>query len=169
MKVSDLDHNRKYLLACSFGPDSMALFHLLEQNAISFEVEHVNYHLRKESDKEMKALAKYCKAHNKTFHCLEVKKRIRGNIEDKCRDIRYKYFRSIFDDCSYEAVLVAHNEDDLLETYILQKRRRNCPKYYGIAEQTYITWMKVYRPLLGYTKEELLNHIRNLFFFTKIE
>ena len=38
----------------------------------------------------------------------------------------------------------------------MQKRRRNCPKYYGIAEQTYINWMIIFRPLLDYTKEELL-------------
>ena len=164
MNVSNLDHNKKYLLACSYGPDSMALFYLLEQNNISFEVAHVNYHLRKASDKEEKKLRKYCQKHRKVIHVLDVKEKIRGNIESKCREIRYNYFRKIFDDASYEAVLVAHHEDDLIETYLMQKRRQNCPKYYGIAEKTYINWMPIYRPLLDYTKKDLItlckqNHI----------
>ena len=156
MNVSNLDHNKKYLLACSYGPDSMALFYLLEHNNISFEVAHVNYHLRKESDKEEKKLRKYCQKHHKVIHVLSVNEKIRGNVESKAREIRYNYFRSIFDDSSYEAVLVAHHEDDLIETYLMQKRRQNCPKYYGIAEKTYINWMPIYRPLLDYTKKDLI-------------
>ena len=153
----ELDKNRKYLLACSFGPDSMALFHLLESNYISFEVAHVNYHLRKEADLETRGLIRYCKKHNKILHILDVREDITKNIEERCREIRYKYFKSIYDNGTYEALLIAHNEDDLLETYLIQQSRNNCPKYFGIASKTEIFGMRVTRPLLGYTKEELLN------------
>ena len=43
----------KLLLACSGGSDSVALFHLLMEAGIGFEVAHVNYHLRgEESNKD---------------------------------------------------------------------------------------------------------------------
>ena len=48
----NLDKDKKYLLACSYGPDSMALFYLLLEIGFKFDVAHVNYHLRKESDVE---------------------------------------------------------------------------------------------------------------------
>ena len=56
----NLDHSKKYLLACSFGPDSMALFSLLLEYGFNFDVAHVNYHLRKESDAEENGLKSFC-------------------------------------------------------------------------------------------------------------
>ena len=46
--------NSKILLACSYGPDSMALFDMLLKQVGNngFEVAHVNYRLREESDDE---------------------------------------------------------------------------------------------------------------------
>lgn len=152
----ELDKNRKYLLACSFGPDSMALFHLLEKNYISFEVAHINYHLRKEADLETRGLIKYCKKHNKILHILDVREDINKNIEERCREIRYQYFKSIYDNGTYEALLIGHNEDDLIETYLMQKKRNSCVKYYGIAPKSNLFNMRVIRPLLDYTKKELL-------------
>lgn len=160
MKVSDLEKTRKYLLACSFGPDSMALFDLLEKNHISFEVAHVNYHLRKEADEETRGLIKYCKKHNKILHILDVREDITKNIEERCREIRYQYFKSIYDNGTYDALLVAHNEDDHIETYLIQKSRNNCPKVYGIAPKTRIFGMRVMRPILDYSKNELLKYCK---------
>ena len=54
-----LDKSKRYLLACSFGPDSMALFDMLLKENYSFEVAHVNYHLREESDFEEISLQKF--------------------------------------------------------------------------------------------------------------
>ena len=52
-----LDKNQKYLLACSHGPDSMALFYMLKEEGYNFAVAHVNYHLREESNLEQQQLA----------------------------------------------------------------------------------------------------------------
>ena len=45
----NLEKNKHYLLACSFGPDSMALFDMLIKEGYRFTVAHVNYHLRAEA------------------------------------------------------------------------------------------------------------------------
>ena len=150
-----LDKKKKYLLACSYGSDSMALFYLLYQNGYNFEVAIVNYHLRLESDEEVKGLVEYSKLHNVKIHVLDVKKPIIKNIENECRKIRYEFFSKIVNEEGLDAVLVAHHQDDLIETYLLQKYRQNLPEYYGIKEKTEIFGLEVIRPLLDYKKKAL--------------
>ena len=156
----NLDKNKKYLLACSYGPDSMALFFFFLKDNINFEVAHVNYHLRKESDDEEKGLREFCKLHSIVIHAKDVTQSIRNNVEAKCREIRYSFFHDVYLKGSFDALLVAHNEDDHLETYLLQKRRKNLVKFYGIQEKTIINSMNVIRPLLSYTKQELFEYCK---------
>ena len=153
-----LDKNQRYLLACSYGPDSMALFSLLLAEGYDFDVAHVNYHLRKESNDEEKGLRAFCDANNKTLYVLDVKESIERNIEAKCRQIRYRFFADLYNQNKYHAVLVAHNEDDHIETYLLQKKRKNLPLFYGIKESTVIDGVLILRPLLAYSKATLLKY-----------
>ena len=151
----NVDKSKTYLLACSFGPDSMALFSLLMENQIKFEVAHVNYHLRKESDDEEAGLRAYCEQNNVKIHVLNVKETIEHNVEGRCREIRYDFFAKLCHENVFAAVLVAHQEDDLIETYLLQKIRKNLVNYYGIKELTTIKDTIIIRPLLTYTKKDL--------------
>ncbi len=153
----NLDKSKRYLLACSFGPDSMALFHILRENGYIFECAIVNYHLRKESDKEVNSLLQYSSRFNIKVHALNVVEKIDKNIESKCRDIRYHFFKELIDKFGFDSVLVAQHQDDHIETYILQKQRQNYPIFYGIAEKTMIFGVNVIRPLLAYIKQDLLD------------
>ena len=151
----NLDRNKKYLLACSYGPDSMALFFLLLKENYDFDVAIVNYHLRQESDHEVNGLKDFSDKHHKHLFVLEVKETISRNVEAKCREIRYKFFSDLYKENNYDAVLVAHNEDDHLETYLLQKKRKNLPLFYGINDKTSVNGVPVLRPLLHYKKRDL--------------
>ena len=151
----NLDKNKRYLLACSFGPDSMALFDMLMKESISFDVAHVNYHLREESNEEQAQLEAYCQKNSIQLFVHNVGKTIDRNVEAVCRSIRYSFFAELFENGKYEAVLVAHNEDDHIETYLMQKTRKNLVKYFGIAEKTVIKGVTIVRPLLSYTKNSL--------------
>mgnify|MGYP003294349168 CR=1 FL=1 len=149
-----LEKRRKYLLGCSFGPDSMALFRMLLKEKFEFEVAHVNYHLREESDFEMNSLKAFCDKNKIKLHIHEVPKdSIKKNIEETCRNIRYDFFKSLMDD--FDVLLIAHNQDDLIETYLMQKQRNNIVNYYGIREVGNYKGMNVYRPLLGFKKADL--------------
>lgn len=152
----NLDKKLNYLLACSYGPDSMSLFCLLKSQGYSFDCAIVNYHLRKESDEEVKNLIKYADKNHVKVHTLDAKNVPTKNIESKCREIRYQYFKELSDAYGFEGVLVAHHQDDLIETFLLQKQRQNCPIYFGIAENTVINGVNIIRPLLAYSKSELL-------------
>ena len=153
----NLDKNNRYLFACSFGPDSMALFHLLQSQGYHFDCAIVNYHLRNESDLEVEGLLKYASSFGIKVHVLDVKERPLKNIEATCRKIRYQFFKVLTDKNGYVATLVAHHQDDLIETYLLQKDRQNCPIYYGINEKTVINGVTIIRPLLSCSKKDLLN------------
>ena len=150
----NLDKNKRYLLACSFGPDSMALFGMLLAEGYNFDVAHVNYHLREESNNEQQSLEQFCFNKKIKLFVLDSYLIPKRNVEATCREIRYSFFAKIFKHNHYDALLVAHHQDDLIETYILQKQRKNLVKYFGIAEKTSIKGMTVLRPLLGFKKKE---------------
>jgi len=153
-----LDSSKKYLLACSFGPDSMALFSLLLNGKYDFDVAIVNYHLRNESDLEVTRLNDYCKTHNIRIHIKDVQIQIVSNIEEKCREIRYSFFDELNKKFNYDAVLVAHNQDDFIETFFIQEKRNIKPLYYGIKCETWIKNTHIIRPLLDYRKNDLLTY-----------
>lgn len=157
MNQLKLDKKKNYLLACSYGPDSMALFYLLKSQGYKFDCAIVNYHLREESDKEVADLLEYANKFNVKVYVFDVKKVPVKNIEAECRRIRYLFFKELTDKNGYSATLVAHHLDDLIETYIMQKQRQNCPIYYGIKENTVISGVNIIRPLLSYSKNELLS------------
>ena len=153
----NLEKNKKYLLACSFGPDSMALFDMLLKEGYKFAVAHVNYRLRSEADDEEISLRNYCMRNGVQIFVNKVTENLGdSNLEKKCRDIRYNFFISVVKGHGFDALLVAHQEDDLIETYLMQKRRKNLVNYFGIKEISYFTDVEIIRPLLKYRKEELL-------------
>ena len=154
MSKLNLNKDLRYLLACSYGPDSMALFYMLLEGGYNFECAIVNYHIRQESTDEVNGLIEYANKYGVKVHVHECDKDTK-KTEAKCREIRYAFFRSLFDQNGYDALLVAHNQDDRIETYLIQKSRQNCPKIFGIAGKTMIKGMDVIRPLLDCSKREL--------------
>lgn len=153
----NLDKNQKYLLACSHGPDSMALLFMLKNEGYNFAVAHVNYHLREESDLEQKQLQEYCDQNSIQLYIKEVNESLgESNLEEKCRIIRYGFFKELVRKHDFYAVLVAHNEDDLIETYLMQKSRQNLVEFFGIKQNPIIFNVKIIRPVLQYTKQDLL-------------
>lgn len=152
----NLDKNKKYLLACSYGPDSMALFSMLLKEGYKFEVAHVNYHFRNESNLEEKELKEFASKNNVNIHVYDNKEIVTKNLEAKARDIRYNFFSKVYKEGKFDALLVAHHEDDVLETYLMQKKRNLHVFYYGIKENSYSYDMNIIRPLLNYSKTDLL-------------
>lgn len=155
-----LDRNKKYLLACSFGTDSMALFDMLHKGGYNFSIVHINYGLREEADNETETLIKYCKEKDVPFFIKRVGLFFpKGNIEAECRYIRYTFFKKIYDEGGYDALLVAHQQDDHIETYLLQIQRNNNPGYYGLPYERELFGMRVIRPLLEVTKSQINQYL----------
>ena len=154
--MKNLDKKKKYVVACSFGPDSMALLDMMIKENYNLVVAHVNYHKRKESDFEEESLKKYCKEKKVQLFVLDTSglKHI-GNFQEWARKVRYQFFKDVLVSEGCDAVAVAHQEDDLIETYLMQKSKRSFVASFGIEETTSIFGVTVVRPLLDYTKKEL--------------
>ncbi|NLC95976.1 MAG: tRNA lysidine(34) synthetase TilS [Erysipelotrichaceae bacterium] len=153
-----LNNNKKYLLAVSGGPDSMALLHMCIKQNLNIGVAHVNYRIRLNAYKEMEEVKKYCDKHSIPFYCLNKEYTYKGNFQAFARDYRYDFFLNISKKYEYDMVLIGHNQDDHIETYLMQKERNIEGNVYGISKTSYYKDLKVYRPLLDYTKDELLNY-----------
>ena len=153
------DKEKTYIVGVSGGPDSMALLSMLHNEGYNLIACLVNYNTRQESFIEQESVRKFCFKNKILFETIDVLYYKRyGNFEAWARDVRYRFFKEILDKNSAEGVFVAHHKDDLLETYLMQKQRRIITKHYGLKEVTTLFDMKVIRPLLGYTKEELVKY-----------
>lgn len=159
MKIkTKLNKSEKYLLACSFGPDSMALFDYLVKEKIYFEIVHVNYHILEQADDDERKIRDYASRYNIKVHVLETEMPIDINEEDWARDVRYDYFGEVAKETEIKNVLVAHNEDDLIETYLLQLERNNIVSWYGLKYKLVRKDYNVIRPLLEYSKKSLQDY-----------
>lgn len=157
--IKDLDKKYKYVVACSFGPDSMALLDMLIKEEFDIVVAHVNYHKRDISNFEEQQLRKFCSNQNIPIEVLDTTGLIcTKNFQEWAREIRYKFFQKVLVKYKAKAVVVAHQEDDLIETFLMQEKRGGLVKYCGIAEKTTVFNVDVIRPLLSFTKQDLLDY-----------
>jgi len=158
MKIN-LDKDKKYLLACSYGPDSMALFGLLLQGEYYFEVALVNYHMRPESEMERQQLESLCLQKGIKFHYIDVlPAQVKKNFQAWARTVRYDFFREIISKNGLDALLTGHHKDDVLETYLMQKSSKREVMFFGIKALNRLDKMIVMRPLLGYEKSQLIDY-----------
>lgn len=155
------DHSQRYLLACSGGVDSMVLGNLLLSCGISFEVAHVNFGLRgKESDQDAQFVENWCEAKGLTFykHCPDTESYANKqsySIQMAAREIRYAWFEWLRADHGFEGIVLAHHQDDQLETIFLNLiRGTGLDGIQGMSSRN----GRLIRPLLHFSKEEICNY-----------
>ena len=147
--------NGKWLCAVSGGPDSMALLQMCIEAGMDIAAAHVNYHHRDSADEEEAYVRSFCEAHHVTCYVRNEPFTYEGNFEASARDWRYDFFVSLVKEQHLAGVLIAHQEDDVLETYFMQEERNLVPAYYGLKEENMYHGILVKRPLLKYTKKDL--------------
>lgn len=153
---------KKYIAAISGGPDSMAMLNMYKKK-ISL-VLHVNYNKREKSHIDENIVMDFCDKNGISFKSLNLnqddydyyfKKYKTNNFQSLARKIRYEYFLNNFNEKTYKGLLVAHNLDDHVETYLMQKEKDSLSLFFGIKSKTHYKNMKIYRPLLIYRKQTL--------------
>lgn len=148
----------KNLLAFSGGVDSSALFFLLLEQNIPFDICIVDYSQRKQSKKEVAYAKELAHRHNK--QCFAINYPIKRFTEKSARDFRYKVFLNIIQEHNYHALITAHQLNDKLEWFLMQ-----LSKGAGLTELIGLKTIEnranyiLYRPLLEISKEELLTYL----------
>ncbi len=151
------------VLGCSSGPDSMALFDMLlklrEKYKLNLVCAHVNHNMRKESEEEYAFLEKFCDTNNVVFEGMIIKEYGDDNFHNEARNIRYHFFEDVVLKYDAKYLLTAHHGDDLIETILMRiSRGSNMQGYSGFHEIVEMDNYKIIRPLINFTKDELLEY-----------
>ena len=151
--------NTKNLLAFSAGVDSTALFFLLLENNITFDIAIVNYGVRKESQEEVAYAKELALKYNLECFICDAKP-IEANFEAKAREIRYNFFEELIQKYTYENLLTAHHLGDRLEWMLMQFcRGAGCVELSGMKAIDERESYRLLRPLLHLDKQELLEYL----------
>lgn len=154
LQLSNIE-NYNWLIACSGGPDSMALLDMMYKKGLNIGVACVNYRKRTSAIRDVNIVKSYCDKYHLPFYLLDKEYEYSGNFQSFARNYRYDFFKKICDEFNYDGIMVAHHLDDLLETYIMQKDKKLDVDYYGLRDFIVINGLNVYRPLLSFEKKQL--------------
>jgi tRNA(Ile)-lysidine synthase len=149
----------KNLLAFSGGVDSTALFFLLLEQNIPFDIAIVNYNTRKQSKHEVVyALSLALKYKKQCFiHDVQLAS---SNFEYKARQARYEFFEELIDEYEYETLLTAHQLNDKLEWFFMQlSRGAGLSELLGLNEKLEKSNYTILRPLLNISKSTLETYL----------
>ena len=145
-------NKKKYVIAVSGGPDSMALLHMYHKYVKA--VCTVKYNKRDDCQYDVDCVKLLCKKYNLQFELLDVSTEIynsinENNFQNKARIIRYKFFKDIAKKYNTNKILVAHHLDDFIETAYMQQKNNLDIYFYGIKEVSILDdGFEIHRPLI---------------------
>lgn len=156
------------LLAFSHGIDSTALFYLLDEAGVKFDLAIVDYNVRAQSKDEVASARQLALKFNKQIYVKSVQLGA-SNFEHEARAARYDFFAEICREQGYENLILAHQFDDKFEWFLMQLGRgAGLSELLGMQELEPREDYVIARPLLGVRKCELERFLRerNLKYFT---
>ena len=157
--LNDINFNNYVVVGVSSGPDSMCLLDLLEKKTNKIVVCHINHNIRKESITEENYIKEYCKNHKLIFESMTIKEYKENNFENEARKIRYNFYEKILKKYNSNKLFLAHHGDDLIETVLMKiERGSNIEGYAGIKRISKLNNYEIIRPLLSYTKKDIINY-----------
>ena len=146
-------------VAFSGGPDSIFLTEGLIKLGYKPLLIYINYHDSPTVYIEEKIVKQYSQINKLKLIEHEVNIPDNVNFEDEARKIRYKFFSDVIKIHHNKFILTAHHKNDDIETMILQINRNNIVDYYGLKEKNDIFGVTVIRPILNYTKLEIIEYL----------
>lgn len=159
----------KILLAVSGGIDSMYMVKRALDGALfpfdcEFAAAHCNFSLRgAESDGDEAFVREYCNAgglqlFTKRFDTSAYAAEHKLSIEMAARELRYGFFENLCLEHGFDAVAVAHNANDNVETLLLNMLRGCGTRgLRGMSPDSRTYPHRILRPLLGTSREEILS------------
>lgn len=154
-------------LAISGGGDSMALLDLAEAPAralgLRLEAATVDHRLRSEAADEARMVAGHCAARDIRHEVLvwQHDGAPAGNIQAEARAARYGLLATWAARRGLSAVLLAHNLEDLAETFLIRLgRAAGLDGLSAMAPEVTRHGMRFVRPLLSVSRGDLRAHLQ---------
>ena len=154
----------KILFAVSGGIDSMCMADRFSHAENGDALAHCNFHLRgEESDNDALLVEQWAKSrgirlYRADFDTLAYAKEHGLSIEMAARELRYNWFAELARSEGFDAVAVAHNANDNVETLLLNLLRGCGGRgLKGMSAEGFIpgSEVKLLRPLLDTSREEI--------------
>ena len=146
----------KYIVAVSGGVDSVVLLDVLnKKKELEVVVAHFDHGIREDSPHDRKFVQALAKKYGLAFEYAE------GNLgpdvsEATAREARYTFLRAVKEKYEADAIIVAHHQDDLIETAMINLLRGTGRK--GLTSLS--SGDEIVRPLLEYSKREITNYAK---------
>ncbi len=165
MNEKFLDFVRPFLgrpiaVAVSGGVDSICLLYWLVGLGMNVTALHVHHHLRDVADEEAQYVKDTCDKLNipcHIFHWNDAKPL--SGIEAAARNARYNLMIDFCRDNEIGILMVAHQADDQIETFLMNLGRGSGVN--GLAAMRAISYrdgVKIARPLLNVFRQELIDY-----------
>jgi len=160
---------KKYLVAVSGGPDSLALVALTKAYSFykktKFYYVLVDHNIRKNSAQEAKKVKNLLKKEFLNLKVLFNKKKITKNIQAEARNIRYGFLKIYCKKHNIKVILTAHNLEDQVETFLMRLSRGSGLK--GLSAMKSLSKIdnkiSLFRPLLDTQKQFLIEIAKTIF------
>ncbi len=156
--------NEKILLACSGGPDSVALLFALgalsKPLKLKLGVAHLNHLIRPEAVRDAAFVKKLAHKLKLPFFYSEVDtksvaKENKWSLEEAGRNLRYEFFEQVAKDEQFDKIATAHTADDVAETVLLQILRGTGGPAGIPAKRS-----QIIRPILWATRADVLAFLK---------
>ncbi len=140
------------VVACSGGPDSVALLVLAAEAGLDPVAVHVDHGLRPDSAADADVVAAAATALGIPWRSVRVAVGAGGNLEARARDARYGALRVAREELGATVILVGHTADDQAETVLLNLMRgAAAPGLAGMAPRR----GDIVRPLLHLRRHDV--------------
>lgn len=148
------------LLGYSGGPDSKALLYALHELGVGpLHVAHVDHGWRKESGQEAALLQREVEGLRLPFYMTRLLPSF-TNREARAREERLAFFRTLFQKEPFQALLLAHQADDLAET-VLKRLFEGAHLSFAAGMEPTSVWegVPIWRPFLSMKKRALIQFL----------
>ena len=158
-QLGDMPEGR-CLAGFSGGADSTAMIMLLaaERDAgrLLPEAIHVNHGLRgAESEEDESFCRRICEELRIPIHTERVRLNEKSD-ENACREARFRCFRKVMDETGIRTLILAHNMDDLAETFMMRLiRGAGTEGLACMSERDERSSYTIFRPLLKISRKKI--------------
>ncbi len=165
----NLTNKKKFVVAVSGGPDSLALAALSKAYTYCYKSKFhyilINHNIRRNSLQEAKKVKNLLKKKQINLKIISNKKKIEKNIQGEARKIRYELLSNFCLKNNISSLITAHNLEDQVETFLIRLSRGSGLRGLSAMRPKSKINIKIdlYRPLLDIKKEFLIKISKKTF------
>ncbi len=157
----------KIAVAVSGGADSVALLHLASDwartHAAELVVFTVDHHLRPESKEELCYVRELADSLGHEFYAMSWDcGGTKVALQERAREGRYDLMSTQCHELGVDILLTAHHFDDLIETYLMRKRKKSGVLGLSSSSSFFYKNIMVLRPLVDFRKSQLIAYLNAL-------